>query len=77
MENYFIKPSIVFTKTCQTKTNPVCYHLYVESKKKKKIKQTSEQKKKPTHKYREQTSSYQWGEGQTRSRGLRGTNYYV
>ena len=38
MENYFIKPSIVFTKTCQTKTNPVCYHLYVESKKKKKNK---------------------------------------
>ena len=38
-------------------------------------------KKKQTYRYREQTSGYQWGEGtrdrQNRSRGLRGTNYYV
>ena len=38
-------------------------------------------KKKQTHRYREQTSAYQWGggrrEGQDRGRGLRGTNYYV
>ena len=38
-------------------------------------------KQKQTHKYREQTCGYQWGEesseGQGRSRGLRGTNYYV
>ena len=38
-------------------------------------------KQKQTHKYREQTSGYQWGEGseegQDRSRGLRDTNYYV
>ena len=35
--------------------------------------------KKQTHRYREQTSGYQWGEGsgegQYRHRGLRGTNY--
>ena len=36
-------------------------------------------KKKQTHRYREQTGGYQWGEGrgegQYRGRGLRGTNY--
>ena len=34
-------------------------------------------KKKQTHRYREETSDYQWGEGHDRGRGLRGTNYYV
>ena len=38
-------------------------------------------KKKLTHRYREQTSGYQWGEvsgeEQYRGRGLSGTNYYV
>ena len=38
-------------------------------------------KKKQTHRYREQTSGYQWGEGrgerQDRGRGLRGTNYGI
>ena len=38
-------------------------------------------KKKETHRYREQTSGYQWGEGngegQHRGRVLRGTNYYI
>ena len=38
-------------------------------------------KKKQTHRYREQTSGYQWGEGsgegQYSNRGLRGINYYV
>ena len=38
-------------------------------------------KQKQTHRYREQTSGYQWGEGrenrQDRGRGLRCTNYYV
>ena len=37
MENYFIKHSIVFSETCQTKINTVCYHLYVESKKNKPV----------------------------------------
>ena len=35
---------------------------------------------KQTHRYREQTSGYQWGEGRReghkRGKGLRGTNYY-
>ena len=38
-------------------------------------------KKKQTHKYREQTRGYQWGErrkeGQDKGRGLRGANYYL
>ena len=38
-------------------------------------------KQKQTHRYREQTSGYQWGEGsrerQDRGMGLRDTNYYV
>jgi len=37
-------------------------------------------KKQPTHRYREQTSGYQWGKGRRegqfyRGRGLRGTDY--
>ena len=36
---------------------------------------------KQTHRYREQTVCYQWGErnreGQDKGRGLRSTNYYV
>ena len=38
-------------------------------------------KQKQTHRYREQTSGYQWGEGsgkgQDRGRGLRSTCYWV
>ena len=37
-------------------------------------------KKKQTHRYREQTRGYQWGQERgrdNRGRGLRGTNYYV
>ena len=38
-------------------------------------------KRKQTHRYREQTSGYQWeeerGQGQNKSKGLRGTNYYI
>ena len=37
----------------------------------------SSKKFKPTHKYREQTSGYQWGAGQFRSGGVRGKNYWV
>ena len=33
-------------------------------------------KRKQTHRYREQTSGYQWGGGKT-GMGLRGTNYHV
>ena len=43
-----------------------------------KVQQTSQyNKKKQTHRYREQTSGYHWGEGQSRGRELRGTNYYI
>ena len=42
----------------EIKTNAVCFHLYVESKK-----QTNIIKQKQTHRYREQTSGYQKGEG--------------
>ena len=38
-------------------------------------------KQKQTHRYRKQTSGYQWGEGrgeeQVKGMGLRDTNYYV
>ena len=38
-------------------------------------------KQKHTHRYREKTSGYQWGEGreegQDKDKGLRDTNYYV
>ena len=36
------------------------YHLYMESKKYNKL--VNKTKKKQTHRYREQTSGYQWGE---------------
>ena len=47
----------------------------------KKYKLVNIAEKKQTHRYREQTSGYQWGEGSGERdyavRGLRGTNYYV
>ena len=47
---------------------------------KKYIKVVTITKKKQSHRYREQTSGYQWGEGrgegQYRVGGLRGTNYW-
>ena len=62
----------------QRKTNTVCYHLHAESKKYNKLVNRT---KKETHGYREQSSGYQWVEGnvegQDKGRGLRGTNHYV
>ena len=56
--------------------NTVWNHLYVESKKYKKLVNIT--KKKQIHRYTEQISGYQWGEekgeGHNRSRELRGTN---
>ena len=47
----------------------------------KKIELVNITKNKQIHRYREQTSGYQWeegrGEGQYRERGLRGIKYYV
>ena len=69
---------IMLSEMSQRKTNTVCYHLYVDSKKEKLVNIT---KKKQTHRYREQTSGYCWGEGkgegQDRGRESRSTNYYV
>ena len=60
-------------------TNTTLDHLYVESKKYKKLVNITQ--KKQNHKYREQTGNYQLGtgqkEGQYTSKGLRGTNYWV
>ena len=68
----------MLSEISQRKTNSVCYHLYVESRKTKLMNIT---KKKQTHKYRKQTSGYWWGEGswegQDRGRGFRRKNYYV
>ena len=57
----------------------LCDITYMDSKKYNKLVNIT--KKKQTHRYREQTSSYQWGEGRRerkyRVRGLRGTSYEV
>ena len=66
---------IMLSEISQRKTNTV---WYVESKKYNKLVNIT--KKKQTHRHREQTSSYQWGErrreGRYRDRELRRTNYY-
>ena len=54
--------SIMLGEINQTeKGNTVWYHLYVESKKHKKL--VNIIKKKQTHRYREHTNDYQWAEG--------------
>ena len=62
----------------QTKTNALCHHLYVESKKNKRKYTTKE---KQAYRFREQTIGYLRGEGtqegQYRGVRLRDTNYYV
>ena len=51
---------IILSKISQTKTNTVWfYYLYVEAKK---IEQMNEYNKIETHRIREETSGYQWGE---------------
>ena len=59
--------------------NPVYCDLNVEHKKQNK--QINITKQKQTHRYREQTTGYPWGErrgeGQDRGRGLKDTNYCV
>ena len=58
---------IMLSEISQTeKTKIVRDHLHVESKKYNKV--VNRTKKKQTHRYREQTSGYQWGEG--RGRGM-------
>ena len=48
----------------QRKTNTVWYYLYMESKIYNKLVNIT--KEKQIHRYREQTSGYQWGEGRGR-----------
>ena len=55
---------IMLSETTQRKTNTVRYHFYVESKNYNKLVNIT--KNKQTHRYREQTSGYQWGEGKER-----------
>ena len=53
---------VILSEVSQTKTNIICYHLYVESKKK--MKQMNLfTKQKQTHRHRKQTYSYQRGKG--------------
>ena len=74
MDLEHIKPSEIIR---QRKTNTVWYILYVDSKKYNKL--VNKTKKKEAHRYKEQTSGYQLGEGieegQNRGRWLTGTNY--
>ena len=51
----------MLSEISQTRTNAVCYHLYVESKKYNKV--GNETKMKQTHRCREQTSGYQGRRG--------------
>ena len=71
----------VLSKICQRNTNTVWY--YWLWKLKKYSKSVNVTKSKQTHRYREQTSAYKWGEGgeegrdRGRDRWLRHTNYYA
>ena len=62
---------VMLSKISQRNRNTVCYDLYVESRKYNKLVNIT--KKKQTHGYRNQTSSYHWreasGTGQYRRRG--------
>ena len=60
----------MLSEISQRKTNTLCYHLHVESKK---IKQTNICYKTETDsKIREQSSGYQWGEGRRGEVGVGG-----
>ena len=53
--------STILNEISQIETNTVSYHLHVGSKKYNKLVNIT--KKKQTHRYREQASGHQWGEG--------------
>ena len=70
---------IMLSEISQTGKQCICYHLCVESKKQKQTKMNIT-KQKQTHRCREQTSSYWWGERSGEGQeelGLKGLNYYV
>ena len=52
---------IILSEISQRKTNTICYHFYVESKNESKLVNITQEIQ--THRYREQASGYQWGEG--------------
>ena len=52
---------IMLSEISQRKTDTVGYHLHVEAKKYDRLVNIT--KKKQAHRYKEQTSGYQWGEG--------------
>ena len=56
---------IIFSEVSQRKTNIICYHLHVESKKM--IQMNLFTKQKQTHRPRKQTSGYQRGKGGRKS----------
>ena len=68
---------IVPNEISQRKIHTVWYQIFVESKKYNNIRK----KKKHTHRYREQTSGYQWREGkkvgQYQCRELIDSNYHL
>ena len=68
---------IMLSEISQTEKDKYCMMLHVESKKYNKLVNITW--KKQTHRYREQTGDYQWGEGRREGkysgRGVRGTNY--
>ena len=57
----------------QTKTNNICYHLYVEFKKHNKLVNIA--KKKQTCRHSKQTSAYLWGEGRGEKPGVGDKRY--
>ena len=56
----------MLSEISQTEKTNTVYHLCAESKKYNKLVNITE--KKETHRYREQTSGYQWGEGSGRGK---------
>ena len=70
--------SIMLIEVSQSKTNSICCHLYVESKKKNKY--NGDYNRKETALYIPVQRTNHWGKGKGRGKtevGKRGTDYYV
>ena len=61
----------MLSEISRRKTNTICHHLHVESKKHNIPVNIT--KRRLTHKYRKQTTGDQYGEGATRGGGVKGT----
>ena len=78
---------IMLSEIRQRKTNTICYHLYVKSKKKQKTKEKTpnnmnvHKRQINSHRYRKQTNGYQGGEGrgEWEDKGIRfrDADYYL